>query len=250
MTGMELSWRHAARWLVLSLATASPVRADVLHLESGGRIEGRIVSRNDSSVVIEMGAGTMELPVSSIRAIEEGPTVLDEYDERLAGLVEDDLEGWLALGRWATANDLDNQARSAYRHVLSRDPANAPANTALGKVQFDGRWMSPSDAYRAQGYVEFEGEWLLPAEVQAIESERAAVATVERARDEAREAEARARAAEARARQAEADAAAREEAADEVDFIYWNSRPYRPPQRPIRPPRPQPRLPVMEPGEE
>jgi hypothetical protein len=213
---------------MLAAASAS---ADVLHLKSGGQIEGRIIRKDATSVEIEMGAGTMELPMASIQSIEEGGTTLDEYDARLAELDESDSDGWLALGEWAGAHDLANQSKSAYKKVLAMDPGNTQANKALGNVNVDGRWMSEEDAYVARGFVKFEGRWLTPEDKALIESERRLQAAAD-AEEDAREAEARAIQAEARARQAEADARAEQEAAEELDIVYWDTLPRR---RPIRP---------------
>ena len=230
------------------LLAALPAAADVLYLQSGGRIEGRIVRRDASTVEVEIGAGTMEFPMTSILRIEEGRTVLDDYEERLAKLAVEDIQGWLALGHWAASNDLPNQAKGAYEHVLERDAGNVAANEALGRVQVDGRWLSETDAWLAQGYEKFEGEWLTPEEIAAIENERRDAAETEQARADASEAEARAREAEARARQAEADALAQQEADEYEDDYYWDTWPYYgPPQRPIRPPNPPEPEPEPEP---
>ena len=122
-----------------------------------------------------------------------------------------DVEGWLALGEWASARGLGAQARAAYSRALSASPGDPRANAALGNVQIDGRWVSEDEGYRARGYVRFEGEWMTPPEHEAILRERAAEAAQEsayqQAQRNARESEARAQEAEARAREAEAKAA-------------------------------------------
>lgn len=245
-----MSRRFSTRLIAVPLFLAAlPLCADVLYLESGGRIEGRIIRRDASTVEVEIGAGTMEFPTSSIERIEEGRTVLDDYEERRAKLADEDIQGWLSLGQWASANDLGNQAKSAYEHVLARDAENAAANEALGRVQVDGRWLSETDAWQAQGYEKFEGEWLKPEEIAAIENERRDAEVTEQARADAREAEARAREAEARARQAEANALAQQEAYEDDD--YWDVWPYYgPPHRPIRPPHPPGPFPEPEPEPE
>ncbi|HSN73275.1 MAG TPA: hypothetical protein VLT59_17295 [Steroidobacteraceae bacterium] len=222
--------------LALLAAAAPPVTADVLHLKSGGRIEGRIVERTETSVEIELGAGTMTLPLTSVARIEEGRSVLDEYDERRAQLAVGDTAGWLALAEWSARHGLSNQARAAYRHVLVLDPRNETANRALGFVEYDGRWMTEDEAYAARGYVKHRGQWMTREERIALEHREAAEATAEKARAEAKRAEAAARRAEASARQAQAEADARQR--DERYPVYWPGWSHRPGHRP--PPRPQP----------
>ncbi len=243
-------WTRAAAIGLLALA-ATASRADVLHLESGGKIEGRIVNRTDAEVEIDVGAGTMTLPMSSVVRIEEGRTGLDEYDARAAALAPDDLAGWLDLAQWSSRQGLGTQAQRAWQQALRIDPDNAEANRGLGRVEVDGRWMTSEEAYRAQGYVRFEGQWITAEEKLAIERQREEKAAAELAHSEARKAEADAREAEARAR--EADARAREAEAGDADGVYWgywgpgpSVWPHQPPVRPGRPyppPRPTPRPP-------
>lgn len=185
--------------------------ADVVFLKSGSKLEGRIVERTETSVEIDIGAGSLTLPMSSVERIEEGRSVLDEVDERVKDLSSDDIDGWLELARWVSGQGLGAQSKWAYEHVLELDPNNAEANRALGRVEIDGRWMTEGQAYQARGYVNFEGEWMTPAQQDAILRSReadqaAAQAEAQRAEAEARQADADARQAEARARQAEAQA--------------------------------------------
>jgi hypothetical protein len=75
-------------------------------LKSGGSVEGRVIERTDSSVEIDIGAGSITLSMESVDRIEEGRSPLDDYDERAARLDENDLDGWLELARWASSEGL------------------------------------------------------------------------------------------------------------------------------------------------
>jgi hypothetical protein len=195
--------------LVAALATG-PVVADEIHLKGAGKITGRIVRQTDTHVEVEVGVGTVTVPLSAVERIDKGRTALDDYDERAARLPAGDRAGWLALAQWSAHEGLATQSRRAYEHVLALDPSDAAANRALGRVEVDGRWMAEDDAYRARGFVRFEGYWMTPDERDVILRERDARDAIERAHLEAdarvREAEARAADAEARAREAEATA--------------------------------------------
>ena len=208
--------------------------ADEVFLKSGGQLSGRIVSRDASTIEVDVGAGRIKVPASSVVRIEEGQSALQEYEARAGRLPAGDVGGWIALGEWASARGLGTQAREAYQRALSAAPDDPRANAALGNVQVGGRWLSEDEAYQAQGYVRFEGEWITPAEHEAMLRERAAEADQERQRQESearvREAEERAEEAEARARQAEAEAA---EASEGIPLWYgwgggpatWSTRP-------------------------
>jgi len=195
--------------LVLLLA-AAPVPlaafADEVILKSGGRLSGRIVSQTATDLQMDVGAGRIGVPLSSVAHIDKGQSPLQVYEERAGRLAPGDVEGWLVLGEWASSRGLGTQAREAYNRAHNASPDDPRANTALGHVQIDGRWVSEEEGYRARGYVQFEGEWMTAAEEQAIQRERAQAQAFEKATRDARQAEANAREAEARAREAEAKA--------------------------------------------
>ena len=186
----------------LLFGASSVVRADVVLLKHGGRLEGHIVKRTESSVEIDIGAGSLVLPMSSVDRIEMGRAPLDDYEDRAAALGAQDGDGWLELARWASGKGLRTQSLEAYARVLTIYPNDPDANRALGRVAVEGRWMTPEQAYRAKGYVNFEGGWVTPAEQASILRSREAEAT---AAAQARTAEAQAREAEARAEEAEAE---------------------------------------------
>jgi hypothetical protein len=238
--------------LFAAVSVAGSAGADEVFLKGGGQLSGRIVSRTATTVEVDVGAGRIAVPASSVVRIEEGRSALQEYEERAGRLARGDVDGWLALGDWAEARGLGTQAREAYHRALAVSPDDPRANEALGNVRVDGRWVSEDESYRARGYVQYEGEWITPAEHEAILRERAAEDARDReqraAEVNAREAEARAQEAEARAREAEA-----EQASEGIPLwygwgagpAYWPAGPVvRPPVAPNRPvarPRPVPR---------
>lgn len=192
---------------VLPGATAT-AHADEVFLKGGGRVSGRVLSRTATSVEVDVGAGTVTLPMTSVVRIDETRSPLDDYHDRAAALAPTDAGGWLQLGKWASSQGLGSQARTAYERVIAIDPQHVEANQALGRVQVDGRWVTQEEAYRARGFVQFEGAWMAPADRDAILKQRDADLQAETARLDAerraRDAEARAADAEARAREAEA----------------------------------------------
>ena len=218
------------RMLVLGLAVAvAPIgaAADDIYLTSGGQVSGRIVERTATTIAVDIGAGRITVPTSSVVKVVEGKSPLHEYEERASRIPASDVEGWLALGEWASAQGLGSQATAAYNRALSASPGDPRANAALGRTQMDGRWLSEDETYQAKGYVRFGGEWMTPAEHEAILRERQIESQIEHQRQQAdmaaREAEARAAEADARARQAEAEA---EEAANGLPLWYgWGAGP-------------------------
>ena len=195
-------------WACVLLVGTATLHADDVLLKNGGRVSGRVLSRTDTAIEIDVGAGRVTVPMSSVLRVEERRSPLDDYHERAARLAPGDVAGWTALAQWAATEQLSTQAHQAWSQVLAADPRHAEANAALGRALLDGRWVPEDEAYRARGYVQFEGRWIPATEHKAIVERRAAEAAARQAEIEGhlrlREAEARAREAEARARQAEA----------------------------------------------
>lgn len=235
--------------LCATTVICAAAHADEVYLKGGGQLSGRVVSRSDTKVEVDVGAGRIAVPASSVLRIEAGRSALQEYEERAGLLASDDAEGWLTLGQWAESKGLGSQAREAYHRVLSVSPSEPRANQALGNVQLDGKWVSEDESYRARGYVRFDGEWMTPAEREAIQRERDAVTEGDRRQQEAearaREAEARAEEAEARARRAEEET----EASDGIPMWYvWGAGPaYWPAGPAVRPPVAPPSRPTPRP---
>jgi len=239
--------------VVAAVLLSGAAAADEVYLKGGGRLSGRIVSRTETTIEVDVGAGRIGVPASSVLRIEEGRSPLQEYEERAGRLAPGDVDGWVALAEWADAHGLGTQAGEAYHRALAASPEDARANAALGNVKTNGKWMSEEESYRARGYVQYEGEWMTTAERDAAERARVAEDERERERREAgrrvQEAEGRAAEAEARAKEAEA-----QQASEGIPLWYgWGAGPVSwpvgpvvrppvsPPQRPAAPARPVPR---------
>lgn len=223
--------------------------ADEVLLKGGGKVSGRILSRNEKSVEVDVGAGTVTIPMTSVVRIDEKRSPLDDYYERAGQLRQDDVAGWMKLASWASMQGLGTQARTAFEHVIAVDPGHAEAHQALGHVLLDGRWVTQEESYRARGYVQFEGEWMTPAEQNAILAQRSAAqqAEIDRLDAERRAREAEARAAEAEARAREAESAVPGNAGFPLYWGgYWGPGPSTWPSRPIAPP-PRPAPPIARP---
>jgi hypothetical protein len=167
--------------LLLLLLMPGLLVADVVYLKGGGKFTGRITEQTAEKVVVDVGDGTMGVPIDRVEEIVKGPSPLDEYDARASKLAPKDVNGWRALAQFASMKGLSLQSGAAYQRVLALAPDDPEARQALGFVQVDGRWLTEEDSYRARGFVKYDGEWMTPAEVQLAKSSAAS----EQARDEA-----------------------------------------------------------------
>jgi hypothetical protein len=170
---------------VIALA-ATPLCADVVYLRGGGQITGEIVERTADSVTVDVGGGTLTVGTASIVRIEESLSPLQEYRARAARIARGDAEAWRELARWATSCALGTPASQAWVEVVTILPDDAEANQALGRVLYEGRWVTEEESYRARGFVEFEGEWMTPGERQAILDDRRAHEEADRKAEAAR----------------------------------------------------------------
>jgi hypothetical protein len=196
---------------VVLLLLPTALLADEVFVKGAGSITGRVVDQTATTVVIDVGGGTIGIPVTRVDRIVKAATAMDEFDARAARLGSWDLEGWRALGRWASRQGLEKQSRQAFERILAVEPDDAEAEAALGFVFLNERWVPEAVAYRAQGFVKFNGEWMLPAEAQL----RLDVDAQERS---AREADAKARADELEQLKADVQAQYDAEAAEDAEW--------------------------------
>jgi hypothetical protein len=167
--------------LALAVAlVALPLSADELRLRGGGKVTGAIIEENSESITVDIGAGTIKVPASSVDGIDKSASPLQEYRAQAAKLASSDIDGWRKLGRWAQDHGLSMQAHEAYQKVHDAHPADAEANNALGLIFVDNHWVTEEQAYSAKGYVKFQGEWMMPAEATQIVRERDAAANANR----------------------------------------------------------------------
>ena len=192
-------------------ALASAVNADVLHMRTGGRLEGVLIRETPSSITIDVGMGELSVPRGAVLRIERKDSALSEYRSRLAAIRPDDVPAYADLARFAAGNGLRSEARVTWARVLTLDPINVEAHLALGHALVDGNYMDEDQANRARGLVYFDGRWISPAEQESLlrqhEKRDADERRVAETRREAREAEDRARRVEAEAQRARAEAA-------------------------------------------
>src|SRR5512134_3734285 len=137
--------KRAVLFLALLPAVA---RADQVFTRGGGLLEGEIVERRPDAIVVDIGGGTIGLPLSYVERVVPGPSPAARFRARAERLAPDDAAGWLALGEWARQQDLRSQAHDAFRHVLAYDPDHAGARHALGYVRVGDQWMTNEDSQR------------------------------------------------------------------------------------------------------
>jgi len=125
--------------VVQCLLTAG-ARADVVHLRSGGSLEGRIEAEDEQRITLRTRVGIVTIARPDIARIERRPSVFDEYEKRAAA-VGDEPRSLYELALWCKAHGLKGEARQHLRRAIALDPDFEPARTALGYVRVGRYWV-------------------------------------------------------------------------------------------------------------
>jgi len=152
--------------LMAALILAGGARAEVIHLKSGGRVEGEIIEREDGRVRIRTsGRGIVTtIDEAEIEWIDQRPTARQVF-ERMAGALDpDDADGHFALGTWCRRHNLRNEMQELFRQAIEIDPDHERARAELGYVRTEEGWMTRDEAMEARGMVRVDGEWMTEEE--------------------------------------------------------------------------------------
>src|SRR3990170_907170 len=132
--------------------------ADVVHLTTGGKVEGKVTDLG-SELKVEGPIATATISKDRVVSIERKETSYEAYLNKLSELKADDLEGHYQLALWCKDKNLGTQARKEFEAVIRIDPDHENARKELGYVKYDGKWMTEDEAKMAQGYVKYKGAW-------------------------------------------------------------------------------------------
>jgi len=165
---------------------ALPALGDVVHLKSGGSIEGQIVA-TPTGVIVKLPAGDIAIPSDTIARIEKKESLLDQYQQRAAAIKVPDPEAHYQLGVWAYMGGLKLHAQDEFRKAIALNPNHIGARQALGYRYEGGRWVTEDEEMQARGFVRHEGQWMTPEAASRLQTLRA---ELEIAREKRRAAEA------------------------------------------------------------
>lgn len=147
------------------LAGALIARADVIHLEGGGKYRGTITKETAREVTIRTAGGLVVVPRRDIASIEKEESAQQEFARREAELrAKDDPDAHFELGRWAAERrGLEAEARRCFERAIALDAYHRGAREALGHRYHQGRWYTEEEYRRVvQGLVEWDGKWVTP----------------------------------------------------------------------------------------
>ena len=166
--------RGAALAAVVLLLAAAWAPGDIIHLKKG-KVEGTVVERTATHVVVQTKVGRISLNAADVVRIERKATPLSLYREQAARVDPKDAAGHFALGLWCTEQKLFREARQEFEKTLAIEADHAGARAKLGYVRKDGRWMTRAEAKRADGYVLHDGRWVKADELERATRRRSAL---------------------------------------------------------------------------
>ena len=113
----------AAISIILALLLDSPLKADVVILQSGSIITGKVLQQDDEGVLIQMDYGTFRYP----------PSMVKDVRKEAAELATNSLAGQ-RIPNWATI--ISKLATNGWAHELTQIPATVIDNGILQDVPY------------------------------------------------------------------------------------------------------------------
>jgi hypothetical protein len=141
-------------------------RADIVHLRNGSHVEGEVSpGSHPGSLKVTMDRGMeLEFAEKDVQQVEPKKSPLKEFEERLAALPSEDIDGLLLLAEWCRERKLRSCEEKIYKRVLELDPNDPVARRELGFAVFKNRWVKEADLRNKHGLVQFRGDWMTPDE--------------------------------------------------------------------------------------
>ncbi len=159
--------------LLLALSMTAPVRGDIFHLTTGGRLEGHLLNpeqipRKQFIVALPTG-GTITLTRLQVRKVVGETQEQKKYKSLLPGL-DNSLAGHLEMAAFCLENKLIAERTFHLHKALEFDPNHAKARAALGYSLWNGRWVTLPELKEAQGLLRYRGQWVTPQKVAMEEA--------------------------------------------------------------------------------
>ncbi len=121
------------------------VLADIVYLNTGGKVEGKIIERTLDSVKVKTVKGVVDVPADDIDRIEECESVFDIYEKKLKELPEGDAQARFELGLWCKKKGLAEEAEKHFKEVVELSPDHEKARAELGYVKTARGWEIPPE---------------------------------------------------------------------------------------------------------
>jgi predicted esterase len=154
---------------LVTLLAASGALADIVYLNTGGRVIGKIIERTSNEIVVSSPNGLIvTIPVDDIEEIEEG-SAEDIYKQQIGKIKADDADAHYKLGLWCKDVGLAKEAKKEFEKVIAIEPRYEEARWELGYQKAGGKWVSEDEMMKAKGFVKHEGRWVSKEDYEKIQ---------------------------------------------------------------------------------
>jgi hypothetical protein len=151
-----------------------PARADIFMLESGGRVDGEWLNREEqpaTKYLVRTADGvTLTLPLAQVRETIRQSQAEIEYAKKAPAAADTVAAQW-ELAEWCRKCGLPRQRQTHLRRIVDLDPNHQQARYALGYQYLQGQWITRSDFRRQEGYEFYRGKWRTPQEIEILETQ-------------------------------------------------------------------------------
>lgn len=107
---------------------AMTARGDVIVLNTGGRVEGKIIEENVDEVLVKTPYGMTRIRFEDIENIERKPTVWEIYTEKSTKIDDFDVDGHWKLAQWCKdQRGLEQEYKTELELILSLKPDHKEA---------------------------------------------------------------------------------------------------------------------------
>ena len=143
-----------SKFLLACLLCFMPVvvLADIVYLNTGGKVKGKIIDRTADGVRVKTVKGIVDIPADDIDRIEECESVFDVYEKKLKGTPENDADARFELGLWCEKQGLEQEALKHFGETIELSPDHVKARAKLGYVKTAGGWEIPPEPEKELPY--------------------------------------------------------------------------------------------------
>lgn len=143
---------------------------DVIYLNTGGVVKGKIIERDIDKLVVRTPYGLTTIPADDIDYIEEGGSLKEMYEERLKQIRGNDIDAHYNLGVWLRNVGMFEEAKAEFDRVIKLDPDHPDARCELGYVRKGDKWLTEEEYRTSQGYVRYNNRWIMKEDAEKLEA--------------------------------------------------------------------------------
>jgi hypothetical protein len=165
---MRLTWATG----LIAVALCTEASADLVKLNNGGELRGKIVSSADNKERIRLETMTGAVVVvekTQVQFVTNRSLAIEEYETQ-SKQIEDTVDAHWELSEWCRQKGLTKQREAQLIRVTELAPDHDKAQSILGRVWHQGAWIDRDELMKSQGYVKYKNKYITPQELEVIEN--------------------------------------------------------------------------------